>query len=256
MRTNPEWSDFLVRRYSRAIKERWGDWAVPSGKEYGCGGYGCVFPTKKESYVVKITTDETEAKLIATFLHPNFEVPQEGIVEYKDMFVVLEKRERRHVFFILRKSAEKVGEVELSSSSKKLLSAFFVHASNVNELLKNKKLIPTESHIKSALEKELQWGEKQPPKAQALKIPPSKGKLAVAYNFAACKQLAKEMCKTESLYSVGVALGDLLEQGIVLADVHRGNIGYSYGEVVITDPGNPVFLKHHPTIDVPLIEAK
>jgi len=252
---NPPWSDKLLKRYASAIKERWGEWAVPAQKEYGCGYYGCVFPTNKESYVVKITTDETEAKLIATFLHPDFEVPS-GIVQYEDMFVVSEKRLKRHVFFILRQSADKVGNVPLTSMYTKLLYAFKNHAALLRQILKrNSALIPSEAQFIAARNYKLTWDVDN---YGLLRVPKwAKGKDAVAYHFAACKQLAEEMYQTEALYSVGAALDSLLDQDIVLADVHMGNIGYdSGGEIIITDPGHPVFLKYHPTIDVPLIEVK
>jgi hypothetical protein len=68
-------------------------------------------------------------------------------------------------------------------------------------------------------------------------------KAAVA--LAACVRYASEIANIERGSSVGAALCELIEQGIVLADVHLNNVGLvrrNDTDWTITDPGHAVFL--------------
>jgi hypothetical protein len=70
----------------------------------------------------------------------------------------------------------------------------------------------------------------------------------VAFIYQRLRVITEEMGSTAPGYLVGEALGELLDQGILLADVHRNNIGevdlpdFSKWEFVITDPGHMVAL--------------
>jgi hypothetical protein len=60
-----------------------------------------------------------------------------------------------------------------------------------------------------------------------------------------CLYTAQEMSGNPSLYRVGEALAHYLEEGILLADVHKDNIGLdAEGEAIISDPGHSV--EFHP----------
>lgn len=54
-----------------------------------------------------------------------------------------------------------------------------------------------------------------------------------------CRYAAQALAGTVKIHQVGQALDELLEQGLLLADVHIGNIGIDHDEeLVITDPGH------------------
>jgi hypothetical protein len=56
-----------------------------------------------------------------------------------------------------------------------------------------------------------------------------------------CRWIASEMTGTPILNRVGEALLHYLDEGLLLADVHQGNIGVSDdNELIITDPGHVV----------------
>lgn len=72
------------------------------------------------------------------------------------------------------------------------------------------------------------------------------GRNRFAWLIAACSQVAVEMENANGMvYLLGGALGEYLEAGLLLADVHAQNVGlvprYSYS-YVITDPGHCVVL--------------
>ena len=73
-----------------------------------------------------------------------------------------------------------------------------------------------------------------------------KGPLAFELRRILLEQLAMEMANTHAGSLIGEALGYYLEEGMLLADVHLGNIGeavpegYDCWDLVITDPGHMV----------------
>jgi hypothetical protein len=77
--------------------------------EYGCGAYGCVFPTYDPSVVMKVSTDDTEAEfaanLAATLVRPI-------CVRYHEVMALAQKHNRRQVYLLWRESADHVGQME------------------------------------------------------------------------------------------------------------------------------------------------
>ena len=74
---------------------------------YGCGGYGCVFPTNQSGIVFKITNDPTEARLVE-YIISNI-ISLDGIVKYHKIVKLPIRIEGNSIFAIWREEAYDVG---------------------------------------------------------------------------------------------------------------------------------------------------
>jgi hypothetical protein len=98
-RVRPEW---LPRQISGK--------KVRHFQEYGCGHYGCVYPTTQPGIVFKVTSDPTEAFFVAYVLRTKQQV--DGLVGYHQVLAIEgESRRNRPVFVIVRDEAMHVGNV-------------------------------------------------------------------------------------------------------------------------------------------------
>lgn len=89
-----------------------GDDSVNAGiREFGCGQYGCVYPTLDDKVVLKITGDDTEAEFAAQ-LAPTIERPI--CVRYYTVIRPEGARDakRSQVFLLWRESADHVGHID------------------------------------------------------------------------------------------------------------------------------------------------
>jgi hypothetical protein len=248
--------------------------------ELGCGHYGCVYSTVDPEVVFKITSDETEAHFIGCYLQLRDKIGKNfGIVDYKTVVRLSGlTHQRRNLYGIWRESAYYVGnwwamgkmKIETTSSSmlsedaaevresmkrnyfaeqirtvQRLLKFFGLFARTFRSSLKGKwssgnKAVYDE--IADAWQKRLDvdfdidYGFKI---ASA-----SRGVWRLAYCLRACETIA-ELLESEYLgVALGGALGLFLSQGLLLADVHEGNLGVRAGQVepIITDPGHLIML--------------
>ena len=79
-------------------------------REYGCGYYGCVFPTGNSGLVFKVTTDSSEAAFVAAAR--TIEAWPHGMVLYTNVWQLAgEKHGRRPVYVLWREAAGHVGEL-------------------------------------------------------------------------------------------------------------------------------------------------
>lgn len=77
--------------------------------EYGCGAYGCVFPTLDPAVVMKVTSDSTEAEFAARL---SSTLSRPVCVKYHTVIDTNEVYKRGHVYLLWRDSAEHVGKIE------------------------------------------------------------------------------------------------------------------------------------------------
>jgi len=85
-------------------------------KEYGCGNYGCVYPTQDPEIVFKITSDQTEADFVSTAAALR---EPAGMVRYYAIYKIDGERKRTkdsgvshsNVYVMLRESADKIGQI-------------------------------------------------------------------------------------------------------------------------------------------------
>lgn len=231
-------------------KPSWAPRLLPGKKfsleEYGCGHYGCVFPTSDPEVVCKLTSDPTEAFFVAAAM--SIGTFPEGIVRYYGIYRIPGAMHKGRPLFVLwREEATEVGTVlqrtfwgdpaDLSASEQyelrakenvvRLLSSFKDTASVLRGHLKNRR-DPFRA-IESSREEWLRNRTRLPDW-------PIRG-------IHMLEDIAIEMENEYLADQIGSALRFYMDEGIVLADVHRGNVGLvpRVGKTpVITDPGHAV----------------
>ena len=220
-------------------------------EEYGCGHYGCVLPTSRPDVVIKLTTDQTEAEFVSLILgDPNFEdIDLQGLVRYYALVRLKGvKHKGKPVYAIWREAANDVGFASVLYQQARhpwvgLLLRFLELAHNIRFYIN-----PPKSGWKKRRAKVLELRDRAEMVSDSdpkwLKNP-----LKSAVSLIQATYAAQEMSSTQISYLVGLTLWELLESGVLLADVHTQNIGKvirtDYGDepiVVITDPGHMVIL--------------
>lgn len=224
--------------------------------ELGCGHYGCVMPTEDPKVVCKVTSDVTEATFIVAAATLRGE-PPEGIVRYHGIYQLPEKHRGRDTFILWREAALDVGLPSFYSRdyrAKNLatnLYDFKTLANLARETLKG-------SSRRDALLEEARKYEGRAwdicsdfaprsefgPEGEKLSKR-FKGALRLAVALRLCDIMAEIMENTDGSDMVGSALRYYLQEGILLADVHTGNVGTveRTSGWVITDPGHAVGLE-------------
>ncbi len=249
----------------RIVESVWGaipeDWRPTTLDPYGCGSYGCVYPTTDPAIVLKATTDPTEAAFvqIAQSLHgPNGFPP--GIVRYYRIDATSETYRGRTAYLIWRESAFDVGQlvVQLEWNKDPYIKRTAVEAfTYLGKFLGYAKLVreatqrssdPVKLQVEAARYADWAWQEINWEDG----VDRIKSRYKGPQRFAAAERAAlgtAQMLGSTDLFNyVGEALEFYLDRGLLLADVHSGNIGRvqrpDYGDlVVITDPGHLVDLR-------------
>lgn len=179
-------------------------------KEFGCGAYGCVYPTNDSGIVIKITTDSTEAEF-ARDLAPDLVVPV--TVHYHKVIDTMAAYKNRQVFFLWREEASKVGDIYKQKGygrrARKLIYAQHLAAQAAFDLMR-----------------------------QRLKAPRSIKEAVDVWMLA-----AENMGEIDELRYLSDGMLEVYEtQRIFFGDVHEGNLGIVKrdGQDVwaITDPGH------------------
>jgi len=281
---NPPWAD-------RALKENWdlleefseaNDLPLPSKprrghkfEELGCGHYGCVLPTDQKGTVFKLTSDTTESRFIQHVMPLGW---PDGIVQYYGIIELPFSFRRRSVSALWREEAFDVGglsryhqEEELSRWEERernrfitRLEQFKEHAGRARDMLKRSK---DRDALWAEAQKFTQWawdnigaddaeGKTQyGGRRSYLHIERFRGARKLAASWRACEIIAELMEHEHLSDSVGGALSFYLENKMLLADVHLGNIGkvrrieeWDGGSDerelwVITDPGHTVIVE-------------
>jgi hypothetical protein len=276
MQPNPAWVNRTLTQFWGDLERLVGEERMPllttvgaptKGKrveveELGTGHYGTVMPTHSDGIVMKVTSDPTEAAFVASALSIG-EFP-DGIVRYERIVALPEKLRNRGVFVIWREEADDVGIQRASlhqpdnlryvdEEAMRLVYTFKAAAALVREQKDHAPLgddnrardvafeiaddvfrsgRDEDQHMRTSLTRRAPRG---PFRAQVL-----------YWILDWCFDM---MENTNGVHLVGGALRFYFEDhGILLADVHGGNIGRAYrgdhgGLVnVITDPGHAVFV--------------
>lgn len=280
---NPAWVDKALRdnwaKLQAMVGEKWmpiswtddtergpGEYAGARGdkfQEYGTGHYGTVLRLRDPHVVLKITSDPAEAQFVA--LATQIGSFPDGLVRYFRIVELPGSFRGRSTFAIWREAAHDVG--------------LFIHtghhgADKVATLLHSDRRSIQESakyllFFKNAAHEVRLWLNKNPGKAEQLRqvadnidyddtseyITDGKvsarfrGVRKIALYYSALDGLTEMMENTNGLHYVGGALRFYLERGVLLADVHAGNVGlvdrpgHNGPMAVITDPGHAIFLK-------------
>lgn len=287
-RPNPPWVNRLFTEWWDRIETRVGRPMMPveatgSGgrkryvEEYGCGHYGCVMPTGTSGIVVKLTTDALEAHFVAAALRIGH-FP-EGIVKYDRIYRLSNAQHRnRSVYVLWREEAHDVGSVPLSRWHRRSgwftaldesqqrdvlqfanrLGAFQTWARIFKESFDRAESPKVYAQLAEwhswamdrvsldDVEEAERYGEPMRQPRLPLRF---KGGQRMAIALRGCEILAEMMANEPEGYLVGQALEFYMDHGLLLADVHLGNIGRvtraDYGDPIlaITDPGHAVPLE-------------
>lgn len=267
------WVDRSVKavwpQLNRAVPESWlPRWRMQedSGRrkklkleEYGCGHYGCVMPTSEDGLVLKLTSDTTEARFVSAYLA--LPRPSGGLVEYRKILAIPGERRGRPLFLIWRSEAHHVGLLarwgwKHAEDVKEFFDTYQIHNLDQGDMLLGKFL--QLAHI--ARDKITKLHKRNPDKrdevlAEVWKAfenadPESdprhyRGLQRIGITLRQAYAVAMEMANTDVIYPVGAALMEYMDEGLLLADTHVGNIGLDeIDRLVITDPGHAVAI--HP----------
>jgi len=274
---NPAWVDtVLTKAWPELSASSVAVPVVTGGKrkkadELGCGHYGCVLATNRPDVVLKVTSDPSEAAFVTLLQRHKLE--EDGLVKYFDVQKVPGKRHNRDLFAIWREAAYDVGKVFPTSppgraattsqlydfrslTNVKLgLIAFKDWAHTFRSVIKaSANPWPLIDHAFKALQNGshqhamVELGGRNNDSVVLTHWPIRDTKTRLVVLLKACEMQAQMMGNEPAGYLVGQALERLLDAGILLADVHTGNIGRvdrpeHQGAVVITDPGHAVFLR-------------
>jgi hypothetical protein len=217
-------------------------------EDYGCGHYGCVAPTATPGTVFKLTTDGAEASFVAHALKIG-RFP-EGIVHYQKIYKVPDASFRkRDVYMLWREEAYNLGELGDREALSRL-DAFKTWAHDARERLR-KSANPTKTLVEvKGLERwaydQVSWEEAELRRKYESQSRPSglRAAYAIAWDLRACELVAEMMANEPGAYLIGQAFEFYAEHGILLADVHRNNVGkvsredYNSKVWAITDPGH------------------
>jgi hypothetical protein len=258
MTPNPPWVDALLRKHGAALAACAGQ-PLPSPvgrkyKELGCGHYGCVLALPTEGLVLKITSDPSEAAFVAAYLQIGHQHP--GIVRYDRIVELPETYRRRRTFAIWRQEAANVGKFATDELHERYWKKY---SSSMVEFVRNLTLFkrqaePVRAVVRASSNPERlladaakleDWAWKSIADGHYLGAHRTSAQL-VAYKRRQLEMIAEYMASTHAGYLVGQAFDFYLEHGLLLADVHLGNIGevtphdFSSWEIVVTDPGHMV----------------
>jgi len=259
--------------------------------EFACGHYGCVMPTNEPGLVCKLTTDVSEAHFIRMIQELNtsdamaYEI---GLVKYKKIFKLEGLSYRNRPMFVLwRSEAYDVGLLTFPHSSQlyipptaeddvknrfgydryhlrniqegvRLLDSFQKLAGYTRQMLQRRRSTrDLHDRSKEAIVRDREqilttiWQsyENANPNMDPRHAP---AYLRPGIALRQCLNIANEISNTDVFYPIGTALAYYLEEGILLADVHLGNIGRDapyepegpLPGLIITDPGHAV--EFHP----------
>lgn len=193
------------------------DGIVARLKEYGCGVYGCVYPTYDDSVVMKLTTDDTEVQFASNYANT---LPRRICVEYHHIVRLARKHRDKYgehnVHLLWRDSAESVG-----------------HAA---EVLGARGVAIIEKQFEAAQQAYRAVGKGYSlPQIRAF----------VRAWLATCEAMARQT-EVPALRELGDGLVETFaDQRILFGDVHINNIGLVDGRWVITDPGNIAIIEDY-----------
>jgi hypothetical protein len=254
MEANPPWSDrLLAANWADLVAEVKAQALLPirQGRkiegELGHGHYGVVYRTATPGIVMKISSDPTELSFVKKAMAIG-EWP-DGIVHYKAVLEIPGSYRRRPVFVVWREEAFDFNALDRTHYAfrefEKLHEIYLTAARFVNtEWRKGSAAVATAKEGWAWAWDNINLEDFEAGRRGAEWRRYGVRRVGVALR---CCELAFELMEhTAYGYTVGAALSFYLERGMLLADVHRNNIGWvsreGYKErvMVITDPGHLV----------------
>jgi hypothetical protein len=220
---NPPWTTKIIAKYMERIEDEAPPEWVPrlsrvqaqgnklraSVREYGCGAYGCVFPTLDPKVVLKVTTDASEADFAANIVD---DLPHKMTVAYPMVLEVPEKKQGYPIRFLWRESARYVGEID--------------------------KWVAEHGRDAEEAEEAIHRQHESAKKAFKLIIANEDAREAMEQWVRDCRAMGKVVPELREL--ADAMIRNWQETGIFVSDVHAGNVGLVGDRWLIIDPGNVV----------------
>jgi len=245
-RSNPPWSNAVLTSQWDTLLAAVGPKLMPLGtwksdpkrprrtrivaNELGTGGYGVVMPTETPGIVMKLTHDHHEADFIEWVLaHRIFAEEHPGLIPYSKMVRLPSSRRGQSIVAVWRAEAAEVGSVLLDSED---------NSDKTNQCV---------AFARDRLDEFRDAAQEVAHQVERGGTVP-KGQLA-AVRDAAEEMIVGDFACPTFMKEIGRVLLDLInDHGILLGDVHPGNVGMYRADsgrfiAVITDPGYAVFLK-------------
>ena len=223
LKNNPAWVTGILAKHFELLESkvpaRWlprltdakakGGKLTAALKEYGCGAYGCVLPTLDPKVVLKVTTDDTEYQF-ANELAGDLAV--QVTVDYHLVAALPEKRGGRATYLLWRDAAEHVGKVN------EVLGRGERGAQAVEDAINDQHAAAQKAFV------DLMEGRD--------------AKKSLAKWEAACNEMGRLVPELREL--ADGMIRNLHESGVLVSDVHGGNVGLVGEQWLIVDPGNVV----------------
>lgn len=202
-------------------------------EEYGCGNYGCVYPTNDPAVVLKVTADSTEAQFAAELAR---DLPLAVVVHY---YMVMQPEDAKDprgsdVFFLWRESANHVGTIV----------AYLDETRGTGD--EASALINTQHKAAQAAYEAVYRYTHHPinggGKRRLRKTSVQDIAKAISAWLATCEAMARQT-RVPELRELGDGMVEAYgQQRILFGDVHAGNLGMvdraGREHWVITDPGH------------------
>lgn len=278
---NPPWIDRLLHTYWERLSAAVSPESLPKlGKgrkfeEFGTGHYGSVYPTSIPGLVCKVTSDADEARVVQFILQNDLDLP--GMVKYTGVVEIpgVAYRKRR-VFVLWREEARDYNaetllghlpdryEVSVFQQAFKWLQNYKDVSHMVRMTARANQRAFSEA-LSSQRIQERAWdkaaeiyddgaelyrlmygrsfspyGISSTPRRTYYKYPSER----IAIGLVVCRFISEQMLSSPGFPEIGDALFKMQDAGMLLADVHRANIGLAYREdyaglvPVIRDPGH------------------
>lgn len=270
---NPEWTDSLFNDYWSQLESVVGPALMPVSihpNELGCGKFGCVFTTNTPGIVVKITSDESEAGFVENYKNLSRRITLDGIVKYFQVFTFKDEK-----IFINGKTQEESGEYPLfilwreEAHCLGLDNAIDCYTGNTEDRKSMQQDALVAMHLEAMLDASRKIGI-QLYKQYDFFVKHYGEDKAVDVYLSELKKFWEELKRNpddngnyrrycnylhrleedERMREVSLTCQALAYEGILLADIHEGNLGLveRAKHFVITDPGlavvmNPKYFK-------------
>jgi hypothetical protein len=244
---NPAWADkVLAEGYNQFVEDgviqpTWmpkltdlhleGSRIAGRFREFGCGTYGCVYPTFDDNVVLKVTSDTTETEFAVEL---SAQLVEPVCVRYHKVVDTGEKHQGRPISLLWRESAFNVGKIAEVSES----IAWGAGMKCADLIAEQWRLAQDALHL-------LWDGDEADDELAA---------------WAASLEDMSAQQAAPLLNSVAEGMLRIYrQQHVFFGDVHAGNLGQvdrdGVLEWVITDPGNIVVLGAHGTVRRPSHDA-
>jgi hypothetical protein len=222
---------------------------VSPGAELGCGHYGCVMATRTPGVVCKVTSDRSEAEFVEAawkvFGRDYADGWPKGLVRYYKIVGLTATTGIQDPYWLLwRDEVDHIGNPPGDSTAATLnLLKFYAEQVRASLAETDEDLAEAVSlWRRGAVDADVDNLIRADRTMTRLRALASLG-LPAPRRLAVCLEMASRTIDAlTDIPSVQSALRELLEHDMLLADVHRDNVGRGPKGWVITDPGHFVFL--------------